>query len=337
MDGRLIDPAGRGHPAHVALGPGAGALRRTVGELLALAYATSGLLVMRWTGFAVPVWLTLAAGGAATVALAVLPPDRRVARFAVVAAAMAVVGTSGAVVAGVWIGVGLVVADVVVRGAPGWPLLSGAHPSLLVPVTLLMAMAAWRADETTYRLGPAPFILAAGITLLTAVSMRAPWRHHAAWAGAVGLLYAATAFRAHIYNLALAAGPVLVSVLALLWWSARRGPEGRCAPWRSVGPLVAAAPALLWWMVNAGVATVGEWTTQRHLYGAWDAYASTLPNRFTDLNAVTGIPAVLAALLASGAFMAVLGRRGAQAVALAVVIGGAMAAAIATSWQVGLA
>jgi hypothetical protein len=323
-------------------------MRRAGREALAAAWAVSGLLGMRWAGFAVPVWATVVAGVGATAALAVLPAGRRPARVAVVVAAAALVGLTGAALAGVWIAVALVLADAVLRGDPGWPRLSGAHPSVAVPITVLLAFAAWRADETSYRLGPAPFVLGAALAVVAGVSIRSSWRAYGAWAAGAGLLHAAAATRGHLYNLAAAVSPELLSALALAAWSAHledragagagAGPVdggGRWAPWRSLGPLVAAVPALGWWMVNVAILVTGEWRTDRHGWGAWDAFQSTLPERFNTVNAVVGIPAVLVGLVVGGAYVAVLGRRGARAIGLGVGAGTAIAAAIATTWPLG--
>jgi hypothetical protein len=296
---------------------------------------------MHWVGFAVPIWATLVAGVGASAALGLVVPARaRPVRWIVVLAAAGLVTATGGAVSGLWLAATLAMGDAVLRHDGSWPGLSGCHVTVAAPATVLLAFAAWRADETSYRLGPAPFAIGAILAAVAAVSLPSSWRTYALRVAGLGVLHAAAATRGHAYNLVGAVAPVLISAAALAVWSARLERRvapgaGRWDPWRALGPTVAAVPALGWWTVNVAIAVTGEWQTPRHGWGAWDAFQSTLPERFNTVNALVGIPSVLVALVVAGAFVAVLGRRGARAIGLGVAAATAMAAAIATTWQLG--
>lgn len=304
--------------------------------MLAVGYAVSGPLTMHRAGFAVSVPVTLAVATAANVAMATLPIAEARARYGVVAAAVGLMAMTGTTIAALWLGAGVVAAGVVIRRSPVWPGLSGAHPSLVVPVSVLLAFAAWRADATLYRYGPAPYILGAGIVILFGVSIRASWRAYALWALGTIVLFTGAATGRHVYNLFAATVPVVVAAFALMAWSARRGEAGAFRPWHALGPMALAGPAALWWMVNVGVVVDGYLLSDRQGFGAWQAFVTRLPVRFHTIDAYTGVPTLLVALVATGAFVTVLGRRGAQAVALGVAGATLGGACIAATWQIGL-
>lgn len=307
-------------------------------QLLSVAaFAAFGPLAMALAGFEVPIAIVALATVAHLAVLRVRPPGRWVEPAGALLAGAALIALAGAPFASVWFAIGAVAGRWACTGIPPHPALPVAPAGLAAPLASLWAMAALRAWNPTYRFDPAPRALTVALLLAVVAGMAATATQRRSLAAATVAWMVVAELIGEGINVTRSVGPLLIAALALIAAAGAFAPGG--ARWSlrtNVGVLGWALPAMLWCSVNVSVWVYGVRAFDGVGYSAWSAATSTLPTLHTTLIAATATPAALLALLAIGAQVATVGRRGWFPVGEAIAISVGAASLVALAWTVGL-
>lgn len=305
--------------------------------LLVGAFSALGPVAMALAGFEVPIAIVAVATIAHLVVLCVRPPDRWAEPLGALILGAALIALAGSPFASAWFAIGAVAGRWACAGSPPHPALPPAPPGLAVPLASLWAIAALRAWNPTYRFDPAPRALAVALLLTMVAGMAAtPAQRRALAAATVGWMVLAELIGAGI-NVTRSVGPLLIAAVGLIGAAAAFAPEGgRWSLRANVGVLAWALPAMLWSSVNVAVWVYGVRAFDGIGHRAWSAATSTLPTLHTTLIAATATPASLLALLAIGAHVTTVGRRGWFRVGEAIAISMVATSLVTLAWTLDL-